>query len=259
MPKASRTTASETVEVPGYEGHLEDFDGGYTAAFERYSEDADLAPAYAGLPDDRCQCEHWGYVLSGSVTYRTAAGEETFGADDAYYVAPGHTRSSPAGPRSSSSAPPLSCAARSRSSPRTWRPRDDNDHRQPDRHRSTLLRDPGLGRPRRPVRARRAARHAPARLALPDAGADAASAQWKAIIDQFDDFRVTWLRATPTDSGVLVEWEMHVGHCDSEHLCRQADVLLGDGDKITEHVVFCTGMWDAATIARQQAEAPMVR
>lgn len=91
MPKASKTTASETVEIPGYEGHVEDLDGGYTVAFERYTEDADLAPAYAGLPDDRCQCEHWGYVLSGSVTYRTAAGEETFQAGDAYYVAAGHT------------------------------------------------------------------------------------------------------------------------------------------------------------------------
>ncbi len=91
MPKASKTTASENVEVPGYEGHLEDFDGGYTVAFERYTEDADLAPAFAGLPDDRCQCEHWGYVLSGSVTFRTATGEETFRAGDAYYVAPGHT------------------------------------------------------------------------------------------------------------------------------------------------------------------------
>lgn len=91
MPKASRTTASETVEVEGYEGHLEDFDGGYTAAFERYTADADLAPFFAGLPDDRCQCEHWGYVVTGSVTFRTRSGEETFQAGDAYYVAPGHT------------------------------------------------------------------------------------------------------------------------------------------------------------------------
>ena len=36
---------------------------------------------------------------------------------------------------------------------------------------------------------------------------------------------------------------MHTGHGDSEHLCRQVDILHGDGDKITEHVVFCGGMW----------------
>jgi hypothetical protein len=90
-------------------------------------------------------------------------------------------------------------------------------------------------------------------------GAEAAAAQWTAIVDQFEDFRVTWTRATSTDGGVVVEWEMHSGHGDSEHLCRQADVLHGDGSRITEHVVFCTGMWDAATIARQQREAPMIR
>lgn len=91
MPHTSKTAASETVEIPGYEGHLEDFEGGYTVAFERYTEDADLAPAFAGLPDDRCPCEHWGYVLTGSVTFHSASGEETFREGDAYYVAPGHT------------------------------------------------------------------------------------------------------------------------------------------------------------------------
>jgi hypothetical protein len=90
-------------------------------------------------------------------------------------------------------------------------------------------------------------------------GADDASAQWNAIIDQFQDFRVTWVRATSTERGVVVEWEMHTGHGDSEHLCRQVDILHGDGSKITEHVVFCGGMWDAATIARQKAEAPIIR
>jgi SnoaL-like domain len=90
-------------------------------------------------------------------------------------------------------------------------------------------------------------------------GADAASAQWNAIIDQFEDFRVTWVRATSTERGVVVEWEMHTGRGESEHLCRQVDILHGDGSRITEHVVFCGGMWDAATIARQKAEAPIIR
>jgi hypothetical protein len=90
-------------------------------------------------------------------------------------------------------------------------------------------------------------------------GADDVAAQWKAIIDQFEDFRVTWVRATPTERGVVLEWEMYTGHGDREHLCRQVDILHGDGAAITEHVVFCGGMWDAATIARQKAEAPMIR
>jgi hypothetical protein len=91
MPKASKGTASETVEVEGYEGHLENFDGGYTVAFETYSQDADLAPFFKGLPDDRCQCEHWGYVIKGKVSYKAGDGEETFEAGEAYYVPPGHT------------------------------------------------------------------------------------------------------------------------------------------------------------------------
>jgi mannose-6-phosphate isomerase-like protein (cupin superfamily) len=91
MPKASKGTASETVEVEGYEGHLEDFEGGYTVAFEKYTADADLSPFMSGLPDDRCQSEHWGYVIEGKVTFKTADGEETFEKGDAYYVAPGHT------------------------------------------------------------------------------------------------------------------------------------------------------------------------
>ena len=90
-------------------------------------------------------------------------------------------------------------------------------------------------------------------------GAEAVSAQWKAIVNQFEDFRVSWVRARPTDGGVVVEWEMHAGHGDNEHMCRQVDLLQGDGSAITEHVVYCTGMWDAATIARQKAEAPMIR
>jgi hypothetical protein len=91
MPKASRETASETVQVEGYEGHIEHLAGGYTVAFETYTEDADLAPFFKGLPDDRCQCEHWGYVIRGKVTFKSAAGKETFAAGDAYYTPPGHT------------------------------------------------------------------------------------------------------------------------------------------------------------------------
>lgn len=91
MPKASKATATDSVVLDGYEGHFENFDGGFTVGFETYTEDADLAPLFAGLPDDRCQCAHWGYVKKGKVTFRTANGEETFMAGDAYYVGPGHT------------------------------------------------------------------------------------------------------------------------------------------------------------------------
>ncbi len=91
MPKASKKTASESVVVAGYEGHLEHLHGGYTVAFEEYTQDADLTPFCRGLPDDRCQSEHWGYVIKGKVSFKAADGEETFETGDAYYVPPGHT------------------------------------------------------------------------------------------------------------------------------------------------------------------------
>jgi hypothetical protein len=91
MPKASKETASQTVEVEGYEGHIENLAGGYTVAFEKYTADADLSPFFKGLPDDRCQAEHWGYVVKGKVSFKTAEGEETFEAGDGYYMPPGHT------------------------------------------------------------------------------------------------------------------------------------------------------------------------
>lgn len=91
MSKASKTSAPETVEVEGYEGHIANMGDGYTAAFETYTVETDLAPYLKGLPDDRCQCAHWGLVLKGSVTFKNSSGEETFEAGDAYYVAPGHT------------------------------------------------------------------------------------------------------------------------------------------------------------------------
>ena len=91
MSKASKSSASETVEVEGYEGHLEIMADGYTVAFEKYTADTDLTPFFKGLPDDRCQCAHWGYVLRGKLTFKTGNSEETFEAGDAYYVGPGHT------------------------------------------------------------------------------------------------------------------------------------------------------------------------
>jgi hypothetical protein len=89
MPKASRDTASQVQDMGVMEGRYEEL-GGYTVGFERFREDADATPLFAGLPDDRCQSEHWGYVVSGSITFRFADHEETYETGDAYYAPPGH-------------------------------------------------------------------------------------------------------------------------------------------------------------------------
>lgn len=52
---------------------------------------------FKGLPDDRCQSPHWGYVVSGKVTFRYAHREETYEAGDAYYAEPGHVPAVTAG------------------------------------------------------------------------------------------------------------------------------------------------------------------
>jgi hypothetical protein len=52
----------------------------------------DFTPLFKGLPDDRCQCPHWGYVLQGAITVRYADGtEETTRAGEVYFWPAGHT------------------------------------------------------------------------------------------------------------------------------------------------------------------------
>jgi hypothetical protein len=84
MPKASKETASETVEVEGYEGHFEHFDGGYSVGFETYTADADLAPLFKGLPDDRCQCPHWGRARTGDLRLCKFGARALDGGDSAW-------------------------------------------------------------------------------------------------------------------------------------------------------------------------------
>jgi len=46
---------------------------------------------FKGLPDDHCQCDHWGYVFKGSfrVTYLDGP-EEIINTGEAYHLRPGH-------------------------------------------------------------------------------------------------------------------------------------------------------------------------
>ena len=65
--------------------------------FETYNEEFDLAPLLKGLPDDMCQCPHYGYVLRGRMRVRYADHEEVVEAGDAYYMEPGHSPTMEAG------------------------------------------------------------------------------------------------------------------------------------------------------------------
>jgi hypothetical protein len=88
MPKISKSDASDVMELEGYEGHFGQL-GDFTIGFETYTADADLAELFKGLPDDRCQCPHWGVVLKGKLKFTTDDGETVIEAGDAYYVPPG--------------------------------------------------------------------------------------------------------------------------------------------------------------------------
>ena len=70
--------------------------------------------------------------------------------------------------------------------------------------------------------------------------------------------RVTGQRATRTDDGVVVELEVRFEQDGEERQWREVHLFHTDGTAITEHRNYCTGVWDAATIARQAVEAPMV-
>lgn len=90
MPRTNKTEAPVAVDIPELEGRYVDLDG-YTVGFETYQLDVDPGEFFRGLPDDRCQCPHWGVVTSGSITFRYADRTETYVAGDAYYAPPGHT------------------------------------------------------------------------------------------------------------------------------------------------------------------------
>jgi hypothetical protein len=81
----------EAMVLGDYEGRSVDA-GGLRIAFETMPAQfpPDESP-FKGLPDDRCQCPHWGYLVKGSfrVTYLDGP-EEIVRAGEVYYLRPGH-------------------------------------------------------------------------------------------------------------------------------------------------------------------------
>ena len=81
----------EPTIIGEYEGRQVDA-GGIRIAFESMPGQfpPDESP-FKGLPNDRCQCDHWGYVFKGSfrVTYLDGD-EEIITTGQAYHLRPGH-------------------------------------------------------------------------------------------------------------------------------------------------------------------------
>ena len=89
MPSATRDQLDVAVSMDGYEARMVQW-GDTTVIFDEATAAADPAPLFEGLPDNRCQCEHFGYVLEGELVIRYADSEEVIAAGAAYYLPPGH-------------------------------------------------------------------------------------------------------------------------------------------------------------------------
>lgn len=89
MPKVSKHTASGGGDYGPVVDLHEEVEG-YRIGFTTFREDVDGTPLLKGLPDDRCQCPHWGYVISGRVTFRFTHRDEVFEAGDAFFTPAGH-------------------------------------------------------------------------------------------------------------------------------------------------------------------------
>ena len=89
MPRTTKAEAPIAIDSPEFTARYVEL-GPYTVGYESFPQDIDPAPLFAGLPDGRCQCPHWGVVVSGQIVFRYADHEETFRAGDTYYGGPGH-------------------------------------------------------------------------------------------------------------------------------------------------------------------------
>ena len=65
---------------------------GMAALYVTLAAGSDFTPVLKGLPDDLCQCPHWGYVLKGTLHLRYKDGrEEVARPGDMWCTPPGHT------------------------------------------------------------------------------------------------------------------------------------------------------------------------
>jgi len=89
--KQSRNELTTRLEAGGVCIQGEDW-GDINVARIRFPAGADAGPLLEGLPNDLCQCPHWGAVIKGSIHVTYADGsEETVHAGEVYYWPPGHT------------------------------------------------------------------------------------------------------------------------------------------------------------------------
>src|SRR4051794_4840452 len=96
MPVLSKSTAPVVNALPmgsDASGPLDD----YTVNFVSVGQTNSLAELLKGLPDDQCQCHHWGVVTAGRITFDYGDHSDVVTAGEAFYITPGHVPTAEAG------------------------------------------------------------------------------------------------------------------------------------------------------------------
>jgi hypothetical protein len=88
--KGSKADLPVAVDAMGVVIRMADW-GEMVVGLESFPAGLETAPIFRGLPDDRCQCPHWGYVIKGRFRAIFADHELVLNGGDVYYLEPGHT------------------------------------------------------------------------------------------------------------------------------------------------------------------------
>ena len=65
MTGKTREEAPVSIATDDVEVRTTEIGGGMCAAFLRMAKGTDMREALKGLPEDMCQCPHWGYISKG--------------------------------------------------------------------------------------------------------------------------------------------------------------------------------------------------
>ena len=90
-------------------------------------------------------------------------------------------------------------------------------------------------------------------------GAEKVSDYFATQFGQLPTVSCTQFRLHAEANPIIVESESRFDGPDGQYLWRAVDIVHVEDGRIVSLTQYCSGCWDPATIARQAAEAPMIR
>lgn len=79
------------LDLPGAKFRVSEWED-MAVAYVELDAGADATPLLEGLPNDKCDCPHWGYMLKGAIHLKYKDGsEEVCKAGEMFYWPDGHT------------------------------------------------------------------------------------------------------------------------------------------------------------------------